>query len=111
MKAKGKPRSRRTQVQKSAPRWGIVAIVVGLTLAGLAGLWYLTRSSEPATASNPGSNGPTAEGPRLALNEDYFDFGNMKLEQWARREFRLRNVGNQPLMLQGIPTVEVVEGC
>ncbi len=114
MKAKGKPRSRKPQPQQPSVTWGVVAIVVGLALMGLGGLWYLTRAGEPATASNVttgSSTGPTANGPRIALDEDYYDFGTMKFEQWARREFRFRNVGNQPLALQGVPTVDAVEGC
>lgn len=106
MQQKAKVRSRKSQKTNSSVLLGVAAIVAGVALIGLGLAWFLSGSGSAATGSNS-----TINGPRIALDEDYFDFGNMKFEQWARREFRFRNIGNQPLALQGKPNVVAVEGC
>jgi len=106
MQQKTKVRSRKSQKTNSSVLLGLAAIVAGVALVGLGLTWFLSGSGSVVTGSNSMFNGP-----RIALDEDYFDFGNMQFEQWARREFRFRNIGNQPLVLQGKPNVEAVEGC
>jgi len=50
-------------------------------------------------------------GARLAIENDFIDFGNVRFEKIVTARFRLRNVGDQPLQLAANPPVEAVEGC
>jgi hypothetical protein len=50
-------------------------------------------------------------GPRLAVDQELIDFGNLPFERMVRARFRLRNVGDQPLQLAVNPQVEAIEGC
>ena len=49
--------------------------------------------------------------PRLKVDREAIDFGDVRLGQTVEAAFVLTNVGDQPLQLTQAPYVEVVEGC
>jgi hypothetical protein len=49
--------------------------------------------------------------PKLAVDQDKIDIGKQPLGKTVSVAFELSNVGDKPLELKGIPTVEVKEGC
>ncbi len=77
-----------------------VAVVIG------AGTWFFLQKSSPQVFA-----AQYAGGPRLAVDNDVIDFGNVRFEKFVTARFRLRNVGDQPLRLVVDPRVEAIEGC
>jgi hypothetical protein len=49
--------------------------------------------------------------PRAEFDLTSIDHGSLRFEQPVESVFRVRNVGDQPLMILGEPRVELVEGC
>jgi hypothetical protein len=64
-------------------------------------------SSNTRPAVTPVANGS----PRLAVDRTLVDEGYVKLNTTIRSQFRLSNVGDQPLQVLEEPRVELVEGC
>lgn len=48
---------------------------------------------------------------RAEIEETSIDHGTLRFEQPVESVFRVRNVGDQPLLILGEPRVELVEGC
>lgn len=71
----------------------------------LIGVFVLLRGSGPTKAIE------VAGKPKLAVDGDKIDLGKVPLNKPVSVEFELSNVGDRPLELQGIPKVEVREGC
>lgn len=49
--------------------------------------------------------------PKLQVDTEVVDLGDVKLGKTVEAAFVLANVGDQPLSLTATPYVEVVEGC
>jgi hypothetical protein len=49
--------------------------------------------------------------PKLKVDTDLVDLGDVRLGKTVEAAFVLSNVGDQPLSLTPMPYVEVVEGC
>jgi hypothetical protein len=49
--------------------------------------------------------------PKLNVDTDLVDLGDIRLGKTVEAAFVLSNVGDQPLRLTAMPYVEVVEGC
>lgn len=49
--------------------------------------------------------------PRLKVDQDVIDLGDVRLGETVEASFILANVGDQPLTLAQAPYIEVVEGC
>jgi hypothetical protein len=77
---------------------GFAAIVVGI------GLLLLNRVQPTYESIVDGS-------PRLKVDQEEVDFGNVRFETPVEAIFRVTNVGDQPLKMLGEPTVELLEGC
>jgi hypothetical protein len=81
--------------------------VAGLLLV-VAGLFLLLRpSTDAATATAPEFTG----GAKLAVDQQKINFGTVPLGKPVKATFRLTNVGDQQLVIEGKPQVEVKEGC
>lgn len=50
-------------------------------------------------------------GPRLRVDKDFVDIGNVPYDWPLYEQFILRNDGDAPLVLQGVPVVRVEDGC
>ncbi len=81
--------------------------VAGLLLV-VAGLFVLLRpSAGAATAKPPQFTG----GPKLAVDQEKIDFGTVPLNRPVKATFKLTNVGDQQLVIEGTPQIEVKQGC
>ena len=50
--------------------------------------------------------------PRVeVVEDDVIDYGDVKLGTTITTTYTVRNVGDEPLIIQGEPIVELVEGC
>ena len=49
--------------------------------------------------------------PRLKADQQKVDLGDVQLGRTVQVEFKLSNVGDQPLRFSEAPWIEVVEGC
>src|SRR3954470_18894925 len=49
--------------------------------------------------------------PRVALAQELFDYGTVHYGKTVQTVFKMRNIGDQDLVINGIPQVEVAEGC
>ena len=83
----------------------ILFAVGGLALVLLA-LWAVLggRSGGPAKIEVTGQ-------PRLKVDREQIDLGNIQLGRTVEASFVLTNVGDQPLQIAEAPFIEVVEGC
>jgi len=103
-KRKSKPVSK-TQTRSSRPRFLIPGALALAVLVGLA-TWYLLPRQGPLSDAAQYRGGP-----RLLVDKELIDFGNVRFDKMVEARFRLRNVGDQPLRLAVDPRVEAVEGC
>lgn len=103
---KGKSKSSpKVQPRSRWPRFlvpGLLAIAVAIG----AGTWFFLLKPGPRVGAAQYTGGP-----RLAVDGDLIDFGNVRFEKFVKARFRLRNVGDQPLRLVVDRQVEAVEGC
>ncbi len=87
------------------PRWLIPAAVVGLVaLVVVGGALFLQSRPEPFVPEVTGR----ASG---VVSQDRFDYGTVPLGSWIQTDFKIKNVGDQPLNILNNPYIEVVEGC
>lgn len=102
--AKGRRPDRRSS-QEPAP-WAVLLIMGGLLLLGVAAyfVWGNGAANPPAAVEVKGS-------PRLKVDQDKIDMGDIKLGQTVEARFKLTNVGDQPLKFGEKPYIEIVEGC
>jgi hypothetical protein len=84
--------------------WLAVAGIV-LLVAGLAVL--LRPSAGAATAQAPVHTG----GAKLAVDQEKIDFGTVPLDKTVQATFKLTNVGDQQLVIEGTPQIQVKKGC
>ena len=87
-------------------------IALGLGGAGLllAALFLVLRAGSTATRQN--ATAPEVVGaPRVAVDKDTIDYGDVKLGKTVNTTFDVRNVGDRPLQILGEPQVQIVEGC
>ena len=95
-----KPKTKKKQ--SLAPLWLALA---GLGLVLIAA-WALIGNNrqEKATVEVEGS-------PRVKVEKDVINRGNIRLGTPIRDDIRVTNVGDQPLRFVEAPYVEVREGC
>ncbi len=79
---------------------GLVVVLFGL-------LALATTNQKPAAPFTPEVTGE----PRAKLDQTELDYGDVKLNTTITSEFKVRNVGDQPLQILGEPVVELIEGC
>lgn len=97
-------------ISPSAPRPGrnmwlwVGLVAVGAMLLTIATLTLRKDSPDNAATEFQG-------GPRVAVNQDKFDYGDVKVNTPIETMFRVRNTGDQPLQIAGNPKVELVQGC
>jgi hypothetical protein len=98
--------SRRKTAQKHAFRWLWIG---GIVSAAIVIAMLLSHSSSGTVAKVEGL--PVQGAPRVSVAQDTFDYGSVKLGQTIETVFRLRNTGEQPLVILNQPQVQVVAGC
>ena len=80
-------------------RWAALGVVV-LVALGAGAFWWLSEAQD-----TPGGR------PRLVLDREVVDLGNLPFEKPARVVFTLTNAGNSSLQLDGVPRVQLLKGC
>lgn len=81
--------------------WGVLLLAV-LTIV----VWQSRRHGNSRVAAPN-----TAETPRLTVDRERIDLGDVHLRQLTQASFEIHNAGNQPLRFIQPPWVEVAEGC
>ena len=79
--------------------WFAVAAVVAVALGGGAWWW------------NAGATWPPGGTPKLVVDRDVIDLGNVPFETRVRAAFTLSNAGDGALRLEDVPRVKVLAGC
>jgi len=100
---------KRTQRTASPPRkrpsWLLPGIVI-LALAAIAAIVAVLAGN------NQSPYVPEITGaPRAEVAETTIDHGPQPFGQQVESLFRVRNVGDQPLMVASNPQIETIEGC
>jgi len=88
--------------------WSGVAILI-LFIVVVVGLLQKNTTTESIASSDfkVEINGA----PRIAVKQDTVDYGDQHYNVPVESVFTVGNIGDQPLIIQGQPVVEVVEGC
>ena len=96
-----RPLARRKRASTPLAAW----LLVG------GGLVLLAVVAVLAWPKAPKAQIEVAGAPKLKVDQDKVDLGNITLGQTVEVSFQLTNVGDQPLRIAQAPFVEVVEGC
>ena len=102
------------RVQRGGPspakRWLGLPLPVWLGAAGLvlivAGIFFAGRSGKESDFTPE-----VAGSPRLEVDKEMIDLGEVQLGKWVEVSFEVQNVGDRPLRILEKPWIEVVEGC
>jgi len=95
--------------QRSAQRRiSPLLILAGIAALALAAFAVLSAGGQPQTQSVAIE---TRGAPKLKVDFESIDLGNLPLGTTTRATFRVSNAGDQPLRLAKAPWVEVLEGC
>ncbi len=103
----GKARIKRKNEPTSKSPWPFAVMGVGAVLIIVIGFLAWNGSNSKKPSATPQVTG----GPKLSVDRDSIDFGKLPLDLPVRAEFKLKNVGDQPLAIKGEPRVELVKGC
>lgn len=85
--------------------WPLIMVGAGVLLLAVA-LWGLFQPS-----SGPKVPLEVQGAPKLKIDKQKVDLGDVKLGQTVSASFQLSNAGDQPLRFSQAPYIEVVEGC
>ena len=96
--------------------WLPVLIVATLVLLGAIAIVWGQNGKEKSTSSDPIQVDPNftpavTGAPRVAVSQDYIDYGDVKLGTTVTTTFDVQNTGDLPLVILGEPRVELIEGC
>jgi hypothetical protein len=91
--------------------WAAIAGGVVLVIAAIA-LFARGNDSGGEKTFDPNFEPTVTGAPAVAvLPQDVIDYGDVKLGSTINTVFKVRNVGDQPLMVLGEPQVELAQGC
>jgi hypothetical protein len=93
-----KKQKQQLPTRRSWKRW---AVISGVLVVGIAALWW----------ASGGLNAWGEKPPRLVVDRQVVDLGDLPFETPARVVFTLTNSGEGTLRLAGVPRVEAVKGC
>ncbi len=115
---KSRPGSRNTRPLKGEPARRGLPPIAWLAVGGLVlvvvGLFFVRQSlAGPAGAASgaPSAAIQVTGKPKLAVDRASIDFGRVPLNQPVKAVFKLTNLGDKPLTLAGVPTVQALKGC
>lgn len=83
----------------------ILMIAGGGLLLAVAVFAFILNRPEPKAAIE------VSGAPRLKVDQEKVDLGDVRLGKTVNVSFQLTNVGDQELKITDTPYVEVVEGC
>jgi hypothetical protein len=102
--------SQRRNARRKARQRNLAPIVVvgSILLLVAAGLLYTMNRSDAGQPAVP----VTVQGsPRLHVDQELIDFGDVPVGKMVTASFTLSNVGDQALTISHPPVPEVLEGC
>jgi hypothetical protein len=82
-----------------------IIVGAGVLVIGLA-VFFMARGGAPA-----GYEPEYTGGPRIAVDQEVYDYGYVKLNTIVTTDVEISNVGDEPLRIASIPQVQVLEGC
>jgi hypothetical protein len=86
-----------TRRKRTASKFPLPVIALGLVLLIAAAVILLTQNAGGA--------------PKLAVDPQQINYGDVKLGTELTFEIKVRNDGDGPLRFKEQPTIQVVEGC
>jgi len=108
MSGKYKPAKKTNAAQPrfnlSKGQW-LAAFIALISIGGVL-FWLISRGNKATNFTPEVTGAPSVEVAQAAL-----DHGDVKLNTPVESVFRVRNVGDQALIILGEPQVEVIEGC
>ncbi|HSB89709.1 MAG TPA: hypothetical protein VLD63_06760 [Anaerolineales bacterium] len=102
--------SRRSQRRGAASGRNTTLLPIVLGLGGLA-LVVAALSVVLGGGSGGAARIEVTGQPRLKVDKETIDLGNIQLGRTVDASFVLTNVGDEPLKIAEAPFIEVVEGC
>jgi len=88
-------------------RFPPLLILAGVAALALAAIAALSASAQPQQAVPIETRGA----PKLKVDFESIDLGNLPLGTTTRATFRVSNAGDQPLRVAKAPSIQVLEGC
>jgi hypothetical protein len=70
----------------------------------MAAVVLLAGSAATAVAQQPAPVSAPARGPRISVEPAVFDFGKAQQEKTLEKEFTVRNLGNEDLVIESVST-------
>ncbi len=111
----GRPGGDKARPANGRARRGGVPPLAWLGLAGLLlvalGLFFVRQSLAGSAAPAPSAAIPATGKAKLAVDRETIDFGRVPLNKPVKATFKLTNVGDRPLTLNGTPEVQALKGC
>jgi hypothetical protein len=89
------------------PPWLIPVAIIGAILAVLAVILLALRGSASTPSYTPEVTGRS----NITVDKEIIDFGDVRFGQPVSAVFTVKNTGDQPLIIQGEPLVELLQGC
>jgi hypothetical protein len=93
--------------QAGKPKWLLLATLAVVALAVVSIAIWLVQGQQATADYVPEVVGQ----PGASIDQTAFDYGDVKLGSTVETVFRVKNVGEKDLVIQGEPRVEVLEGC
>lgn len=109
MKTKKSYRSKKSRRRENYRFWKLLSLAVGGVLLIIAGAILLrgyNQSDKAATIPLEVSGAPS-----LKVDQEFLDFGDVKVGEIVEATFTLSNVGDRPLKFTQAPYVELAAGC
>lgn len=85
--------------------WPMIMLLAGVLLLVVAAFSLFKPPSEPKVGIE------VSGAPSLKVDQETVNLGDVKLGQTVQVEFKLMNVGDQPLRFSKAPYIEVLAGC
>jgi hypothetical protein len=82
----------------------LLAVIAGGLIIGIAVI--LSQTGNRVTQPSPGEGSP-----RVAVDQEVYDYGMVQVDTPIETVFRVSNVGQGTLRITENPKVELVEGC
>lgn len=106
--------SRGSKRQSSNLLWivgGLIGSAILVVAALSMGLFEDEKASEQQRPFDSDFVPEVTGAPRVAVDQEVVDYGDVKLGTSVTTVFNVRNMGDIPLEILGEPRVELVEGC
>lgn len=98
---------RRKYVLGFIPQDAMPLVLGALGLIAIAGAALIWLKNRP----DPDYQPEVAGEPAIEVSNPEVDLGDVKLNEMVEVTYVVRNVGDEPLRIAEVPTVEVLEGC